>query len=749
MRIQSVPARAAGLLLALFSASSIASAVETRVWQQDSLDEFTKSTVKNLSIRSDGRVTLAPAFRELADTATPYLWDVVEDSRGVLYCAGGAPTGSTAKVFAIPPQGKMKVFAELSALEIHALAVDRQNRIYAATSPDSKVYRIGQDGKAELFFDTKAKYVWSLLFDQSGNLYVATGDQGIIYRVSPDGKGSEFFRTDETHARSMILDSKGNLIVGTDPGGYILRITPAGKSFVLFQSGKRELSALAERGGVLYAAATGGRPSQPPVLAPNPPPPPAPPTTPTTKTSVVVQAAPSTPPPAPSVSLLTPGSASAGGSDFYRLGEDGSAEKLWSSTIDVVYAIGFDVEGKPILGTGNKGLVYRIDSANLATQLVNAPPTQVTAFHTGRNGILYAVTGNVGKVYAIGPGLEKSGSLESEPLDAGSFSIWGKAHLLADLDGGAATITTRSGNVSRPQKNWSDWAPVDLTAIGGQVISPPARFLQYRLALSASPRGKSPGISAVQIAYLPKNIAPAIRVVQVEQPNYRAAASTNYLERSATPSGLPLSMSLPPLEQQRKTNPLALETSSGVTVQYAKGYITVRWSASDENQDSLEYRVEICGKGESVWRLLKDRVQEKYFSFDGSAFPDGEYVLRLTTSDAPSNTPSEALSSSLESDPFIIDNTPPQIVSNGTRQENGRTIFSFSVKDALSWIDKAEYSINAGEWIVLSPTNRVSDSQNLSYEVPVPPAQGGVQQVLAIRVFDDNDNESVTKVLVP
>jgi hypothetical protein len=752
MHTHSGLARAAALVISSIALAGSAAAVDTHVWQQDDPSEFTRGTIKNLSVRSDGRLTVAPVFKELADLATPYLWAVVEDSKGTLYCAGGAPTGATTKLFAVTPAGKVRTTAELSGLEIHALAVDREDRVYAATSPDSKIYRIAGDGKPEVFYDTKAKYVWAMAFDGAGNLYIATGDQGIIYRVAPDGKGSEFFRTDETHARSMIVDAKGNLIVGTEPGGYVLRITPQGKSFVLFQSGKREISAVAQHGGMLYAAATGGRPvvPAPPVPAPATPAPASPQTG--LKTALTIQqqpAAQAAPP--PSLSLLAGGGPASGGSELYRIDQDGFAEKIWTSATDVVYALGFDAEGKPLLGTGNRGVVYRVDSPTVSTQLVVAPPKQVTAFASGRNGGLYAVTGNVGKLYAMGPGCEKSGTLESDVLDAHSFAYWGKAHLLSDLNGGKAEISTRSGNVSRPQKNWSDWTPVEMTPGGGAVNSPPARFLQYRLTLSASDAGRSPSVRTVQLAYLPKNIAPVVRTVEVEDANYKASATPNFLERNTTASGSPASLTLPPLGQSRRTPPPgAVQAAAGLTVQYAKGYLTARWDANDENSDSLIYRVEIQGKGESVWRLLKDKIQDRHFSFDGSAFADGEYVLRVTASDEPSNIPKEALTGSLASDPFTIDNTPPQITSSPVVTENSHTVIRFSAKDALSWIDKAEYSVNGAEWVLVEPKNRVSDSQQLDYELRLPRSTDDKgEKVVAVRVFDENDNEAVTRFVVP
>jgi hypothetical protein len=749
MPITSGLQRAAALLVSSLTLTTLAHAVETRVWQQDDASEFTRGTVKNLSIRSDGRLTLSPVFHEVADLATPYLWTVVEGSNGMLYCAGGAPTGSTAKVFSVSTDGKTQTLAQLNGLEIHALALDGKNRLYAATSPDSKVYRIGSDGKAEVFFDTKAKYVWAMAFDHANNLYVASGDQGVIYRVTPDGKGSEFFRTEETHARSMILDKKGNLIVGTEPGGYVLRVTPEGKSFVLFQSNKREITALAEHGDTIYAAASGGRPTQPSMLTPPAPTAPAAPVTGTTRAAITVQAPASQSTAPPSLGLLAGAGATAGGSDLFQIDEEGFAEKLWSSPTDVIYAVGFDAQGKPLLGTGNKGLVYRIDSATLATQLVNAPPTQVTAFTPGHNGVLYAVTGNVGKLYAIGPGYEKSGSIESEVLDAQSFAYWGKAHLLADLNGGTASISTRSGNVNRPQKNWSDWSQIEVTPVGGQISSPPARFLQYKLTLSASAAAKSPQLSNIQIAYLPKNIAPEVKIVQVESANYRASNSPSFLERNTTASGSPTSVTLPALGQSRRSASAAAEANAGLTVQYAKGYITARWSATDENSDTLSYRVEIKGKNENVWRLLKENILEKHFSFDGSAFADGEYEIRVSASDAPTNPPDQALSASLTSDPFTIDNTPPELAAGSMKIEGSQTVIRLTAKDALSWIDKAEYSINGSEWEMMQPQSRVSDSQQLSYELKLPHDAKSGEQVIAVRVFDDNDNEAVTRFVVP
>src|SRR5215471_4315322 len=163
----------------LLAAAGVLSAGQTRSWTQGEAADFEKGIFKNLSLRSDGRLTLSPVSRELFDASSSYLWALAHDSKGNLYAGGG----TTAKLYRIAPDGKGKLLADLDALEIHAIAVDSRDRVYAATSPDGRVYRIDSNGKPAVFYEPKARYIWAMAFDREGNLYVATGDQGEIHRV--------------------------------------------------------------------------------------------------------------------------------------------------------------------------------------------------------------------------------------------------------------------------------------------------------------------------------------------------------------------------------------------------------------------------------------------------------------------------------------------------------------------------------------------------------------------------------------
>jgi hypothetical protein len=707
-------------------------AVETKTWEQSAMADYEKAVIKGLSLSSDGHLALAPAVKELADPSVTFLWAVARDSKGNIYAGGGGLGGSKARLIVIDPQGRSKTLAELDGLAVQALAVDRQDRLYAATAPDGKVYRVDASGKAEVFYDPKAKYIWALAFAPNGDLFVATGDAGEIYRITPAGAGSVFFRTGESHVRSLAVDATGNLIAGTDPGGLVLRISRAaggntGEGFVLYQSPKREVTAVAvSPSGDIYAAATGTRQAVAPAPAP-PPLPAAQQAQAAAQTGTVVTVRPAQPAPL----TIAPAPPVTGGSELYRIQADGYPRKIWSHAQDLIYALAFDPQGRVLAGTGNHGALYRIDNEHLYTRLLSVDPTQITGLLAAPGGTLYAVSGNIGKVFAIGPGMVASGTLESDVLDAAAFSYWGRISHEPEGDAGLV-FETRSGNLNRTENNWSPWAKLN----GGRIASPAARFLQYRVTLSGVVQ-----LSDVSVAYQMKNVAPVIEELEITPVNYRFPAPAANAAAANPP------ITLAPLGRKPASSSAGSgESASSPTLNWAKGVIGARWLSADENGDTLTYTVEIRGKNETSWKLVRDKVKERYLSWDSSAFPDGEYVVRLTASDAPSNPPGEALTASRETETFLIDNTPPEITGLVVTPNGAKLQVRFHVKDALSVLGKAELSVNGGDWMVVEPTTRLTDSTEHDYRVEIDKPSG--EATIAVRAEDSYENQGVAKVVV-
>ena len=715
-------------VFALMGLALGALAADTRYWSQEAQADFEKGNLKKVALRSDGRLTLSPAVKEIADLSIPYLWSAVVGSNGRIYTAGG-PSGDKSAIYEVTRAGQSRKLAEITGMNVFAMAIDKGGRLFAASSPDGKVYRVSASGAVDMFYDPKAKYIWSMAFTPNGDLLVATGDQGQLHRVTPSGTGRVWMKLDEDHIRSLVVDSKGTIYVGTEPGGLIVRADDAGNGFVVFQSSKREVTSLvAGKDGAIYAAILGQKTTGTQIMIPMMQPNVAP----------VPQAQAQQGAPQQRVNISGPivPTAVPGGSELIRIDSDGSPTRIWSNATDLVYSLALDANDKPILGTGNKGNLYRVDTPSQSTLLRSFSSTQVTAIL--KDGArMVAVTGNVGKVFEIAERVEPEGSIESEVFDGGNFAQWGRLHAKDESSSGAIRYETRSGNLDRPTQMWSPWVGLK----DGRVASPSARFLQWRAVFSGGQQD-GPSLSQVDVAYLPKNVAPRVDVVEATPANYRFPPPAPIIVPMAT------TLSLPAIgKTQAPVAPTVNDGSNSPALTYARGMIGARWIAVDDNNDTLEFSISIKGESEQSWKLLKDKVRERYYSFDATAFSDGKYRLRVSASDAVSNPLNQSLSATGTSAPFLIDNTPPVIKELALTPAGTQAQLRFRATDALTVVQKAEISINGGAWTPINSTVRLTDSKDLEFAVSLDrPAPG--EMTVAVRVTDEFDNQSVGKITI-
>ncbi|MDR3722713.1 MAG: hypothetical protein P4L00_14035 [Candidatus Acidoferrales bacterium] len=735
-----------------------ARAEHTRYWRQTDFSEFQKGTAKGVAVRSDGRLRPAPKFDPFADPNLAYVWALRLNSHGQLYAAGG----SDAKVLRFDDAGKPTTVFESTELAAQPIAFDAADNLYVGTSPDGKIYQVTPDGHKSVFFEPKTKYIWALAVDSQGALYVATGDTGRVFVVTPDGKGQIFYQSRERHARSLAFDSKGNLLIGTEPDGLVVRVEivrkspkaspEAGTSFVVYETNKAEVTSLvAGADGNIYAASVGdkvrspGIPRIPQGLAPQPAI-----STVTGPGAVISQ---SQPPPAQTNFLFPfPGIATAGGAEVVRIAPDGSPQTLWTSRDDLVLAMGLSPTGKLLLGTGNNGTLIELDGDDFYSSVANTASEQVTSLITGPTGKVFVATANPGKVFTLGPASEPNGSFESDAFDAKIFSRWGRLTWWGDNGAaqGKVAFYVRSGNTSSPGDNWSPWAGPFKNSAGESVTCPPARFVQWKAVFLDTDQGGTPSISWVSLAYQPKNVAPVVDDVVIEDPGIRAA-------------GFPMPPAGPgnPVPVQLR-NPRAFGANLSVQMQGAdnaagsskmepppqgfqqKGYQSVLWSAHDDNDDDLVFTIYFRSEAEKDWRILKDKLTQRYYSWDTSSMTDGAYYLKILASDSPSNPADQALWDVKESERWIVANTPPRIenLRAGSGLLNNKA--SFDAIAASSAIARAQYSIDAGDWQLIFPTGVLSDSSKESYYLELPGLPTG-EHTLAVQVADDFNNSTTAQ----
>jgi hypothetical protein len=733
-------------------------AEHTRYWRQTDFSEFQKGTAKGVAVRSDGKLRPAPKFGPFADPNLAYIWALRLNSHGQLYAAGG----SDAKVLRFDDAGKPTAVFESTELAAQAIAFDSADNLYVGTSPDGRVYQVAPDGRKTVFFEPKTKYIWALAVDSQGALYVATGDTGKVFVVTPDGKGQVFYQSRERHARSLAFDAKGNLLIGTEPDGLIVRVEiarkspqaapEAGASFVVYETNKAEVTSLvADADGNIYAASIGDkvRATGLPRLSQSLAPPPV--ITSSAGPGVVIS--PSQPALAPTnIQFPSPGIATSGGAEVVRIAPDGSPQTLWTSRDDLVLTMGLSPTGKLLLGTGNNGSLIELEGDDVYSSVASTASEQVTGLVSGAAGKVFVATANPGKIFTLGPGSQPNGSFESDAFDAKIFSRWGRLTWWGDNGAtqGKVAFYVRSGNTSSPEDNWSPWSGPYKDSSGESVTCPPARFVQWKAVFLDATQGEVPSVSWVSLAYQPKNVAPVVDDVAVQDPGVRAAGYPMPPAGPGNPTPVPLK------------NPRASGASASMQMQGAdnsagssknelppqgfqqKGYQSVLWSAHDDNDDDLVFTIYFRGEGEKDWRVLKDKVTQRYYSWDTSSMPDGAYYLRIVASDSPSNPADQALWGARESDRWVVANTPPRIENLRAGSGLLNTKASFDAVAASGAIARAQYSIDAGDWQLIFPTAVLSDSPKESYFVQLPGLPPG-DHTLAVQVSDDAGNSATSQ----
>jgi len=740
---------AAGVLLAALTAPSTVHASSPKFFQAVTQGDFLKGDVENLSIDARGQLVLGPALDLVYETPAPFVWTVAVAPDGSLFLG----TGNDGKVYRVGPDGKGALFYTSAELEVHALAPAPDGGLYVATSPDGKIYKVDRAGTATTFFAPEEKYIWALAVDARGNVYAGTGEKGVVYRIAPDGKGAPFYRTKTMHATALAVDRNGSLFVGTGTPGKVIRVDQDGKGFVLLDTSFQEVRGLHfDDHGMLFATAMNGRAGSgggavvPPVIdqpvsgaagrAPIP---------------VVTVSAEIT-----SIAVIdttdsnTPASRTDRGAAkgaVYRIAPDGVWDEVWDSREDVPYDVTFDASGAPIVATGNKGKLYRLEGDPLRpTLLTRGGAQQVTVFAKSARGQIFFATANPGKLFRLSSERAQRGTYESGANDAEMLATWGSLRWRGTIPKDSRIeLSTRSGNTETPDETWSVWSGAYSAAEGSPITSPKARYLQWRAVLTG--KGEGPVLTSVTAAYLQRNLRPIVRSITVYPPGivFQKPFTTGEPELAGFGDQTTPDRKLTNAAQTPQASPSSPALGRRT---YQKNLQTFVWRADDENDDDLRYDVLYRREGVTEWTPLRRGVDDPIFVWDTTTVPNGTYFVRIVASDSPSNPSDTALAGERDSSAFQIDHTPPAITLSGVRATGGKTTVSFSVTDADSPVSRTEYSRDGGlRWTAIFPVDGIADSKSERYELTLDDPLG--DRGVTLRASDSMNNADTAHVSGP
>ena len=692
-------------------------------WILINFGDFLSGKFEGISVTYDGVLSLSPKDEVFEGPDEEFYLSLLIDSDGSKFLG----TGHDGKVYKVTEDGKFELYFQMPEMDITCLALDRRGNLFAGTSPNGNIWKITEQGKGEVFFNPQEKYIWDLEFTQDGNLLAAVGEGGGIYEITQDGQGGLIFDVEENHILCMMWDKDKNLIAGSGGRGLIYRLAGGKKATVLYESPYEEIKSITlDADGNIYAAC-GGRIIQPKSEKNT-----AVPSGIATDVTITVSAEAASPLPAVLLGDNQP-------SSLYKVSPEGVARSLWQSNEELIYTLFWDKKKQQLLfGTGKKGRIYAIDM-NEEVSLISQRDSEQIYFLEPFGSKIFTLANNPASFLALHPEQRFEGVYTSRIFDTKHISAWGKIDWKAEVPEGASLqIQTRSGNSNEPNQTWSTWSPPYSNIQGEQILSPKARFLQFKILFKALSGRATPRFYDATLFYLQTNVPPRISGVEL-------LPSNEVLLKPLSPEEIIWGKHVSSSEQAQ-INDRTKMFMAAKKVQ-RKGFQTIVWEAEDKNEDSLLFSIFIRNEDDRQWRMLKDGWVEKIFAFDTLSFTDGNYFIKIEAGDSPSNPLGMDLKSEKTSRQLTIDNSLPLIKNLQVDRNKDSVTIRFLAEDASSFIKDAQFLIRPDEWRTIFPKDGICDSKIEEFEVTVtlPPK---ADNFITIKVKDSQDNVGVARQII-
>lgn len=664
----------------------------TRSFVLDSGSTLSEGKLEGTAVESDGSITRGIGTRriELPGTAVARSLLVLPDGNAYV------GTGNDGKIYVLK-SGAASVFAETKQLLVSALATDGRGTLFAGTLPKGKIFAIDSAGKMrELSTPAGAEDIWSLVYDQKQKtLFAATGPEGKVFAIDAAGKAEVYYDSEAGHVMALALDADGTLYAGTSDQALLLRLRGAGRAEVVYDFDGNEVTAIDVKNGELAVGANlfprsggaGGGNNKPPGAPAGD------------------QSSPqATAQPAP-MPLPAQANPQVGKGQLFVIDRSGRADKLFTADEGHITTVEWGEDGAIYCGTGKEGHIHRVNRDHSHALWVDVDERQVLAQKLMDKHPMF-IASDGAAIYEVLSGPAQKPMWTSKVLDANVTSRFGQ---LTFRGRGKASLQTRTGNTEKPDTSWSEWSS-PLTA-AGPIKSPAARFLQVRVVLDTQAESV---IYAIEAFYLQQNQAAIVTDVSVEPP----ARNKERPARGATPAA-----------------------QAGNSSAYK-----VKWKTDNADGDALRFRIYYKDEQSSVWRSMLregDVVTGTEQSWDTDGIPDGYYRVRVEASDELDNPAGFTEKNVGESEPLLVDNSPPAI--EGLKVEKGSVVGT--ARDNLGPINKLEYTADGLDWKPMFPKDDLFDTAVEPFALPLSLLPKGNRAVV-IRTSDARGNSTSAELVV-
>lgn len=669
-------ARMIAVLTAFELISAQAFAVGTRRVAIRSADDFAAGELEGVAVDSTGVLRAGYDLAEVPVKDVTTIWSVLDLGGGKLLLG----TGNDGKLLEFT-NGATKVVADSDALVLSSVVKGFGGRIFVAALPGGKILEY-TDGKLKDWVTLpNDAQIYQLAFDQAGQaLYAATGPEGKLFRIGADAKAQVHFDAPEQHLSSVAV-GKGGVLVGTGDKAKLYEVTAPGRAKVIFDFGLTEVRAIAPAAnGDIYVIANDIKSGRN----------------------------------LPSTNSDSSKKSSASGKGvLYRFEGGQSPELLFESSSEHLSSLTLDSKGLPVVGTGEKGRLYQVDTLHNSVLLADVEERQVSAVVYGSAGTL-VVASDPAVVHPVRTGAGTDRLWTSAVIDAGFRAKFGRLSWEGD---GAVEFETRTGNTKEPGDSWGAWSKPLLAP--GKVTSDPARYFQVRARFR---KDANASVREVNVAFVTDNLQALITSISAEN---------------------------------RTTNSFAepgdkLESSGGPVSGKPSNEVELSWKVDNPDKDELRYRLWYSplgmGLGAGQWYPLLEPGQvwtKTSYTWNTADLPEGKYRVRIELSDELANAPARTKRHQLESHVIVVDNTAPVIqnlVVNGRRA-------TLKVADGVGPIARLEVAVaGTDEWFPFEPVDGVFDDPVETFDLDLSAVAPSGPALLTVRAYDQENNQVVGNI---
>jgi len=725
-------------------------AVKTKSWTHEQPAHFLAGKLENVVVSSQGEVMLGREIKVLheAEDEAEVINALAQAGDGLIYAATG-PNGIIYKI----DGEKVSRFATLpdggSAL---SLLFDKNGKLLVGTGggDQAKIYTIDGRGRARVFHEPQdARYVWAMARGPRNQIYAATGIEGQLHVIDADGKTSKVLADIKPKNILCLAYGPDNMLyAGTDEDGLIYRINPTtGGLYVMYDAKEPEISAIVvdHQGNVFASTAwdSQARPGRAVADKPGGKPDRADEerhegtaeTRPSGKSGKSNDDNGNKKKEKAEEELKTralkiastqrgriAGVTAGAGNAIYRIDADGFVTEVFREPV-MILAMAED-EGILYAATGNEGRLYTIAiDDDRTTMIAKLEPNQATALLHLPSGRLVVGTANAPTLVRVSEGYASKGTLVSKPLDARQIVKWGRLVWDANVPNGTKlTVATRSGNVEDEEADtWDTWSAEMNATVAQQVASPGARFLQYRLTFESSDPSATAILRKLTAAWIEENRPPqiiALRALSAQDEAKQPSGGSPKVKALVGSSGF---------GQKSKPGP--------------ESHWVVKWKAADPNNDRLRYEVFFRASGTRRWVQMAKKLKELLCIWDTRTVPDGTYETRVVADDSLDNPSGTELKDARISDTIIVDNTAPDVtIDQFERRGKDALAIQVTITDALSPIAGASYSVDSSEeWVPVAAADDVFDSLSESLIFTIDDLESG-EHWITLRVSDQQGN---------